>query len=82
MYRLADSLIAISLSKIEGAVTIAIGLALRFIIDDFPDRAKFLSVEERATVMQRLNTDRGNASTEKVTWKNLKDLKGTSCDHW
>ncbi|KAK5173515.1 uncharacterized protein LTR77_002196 [Saxophila tyrrhenica] len=59
---------------IEGAITIAIGICLRFIIDDFPDRAKFLSAEERETVMQRLTADRGNATTEKVTWKNLKDL--------
>ncbi|KAI1608869.1 major facilitator superfamily domain-containing protein [Exophiala viscosa] len=60
---------------IEGTVTIAFGLLLRCLIDDFPDRATFLSEEERAQIVRRIEADRGDATTEKVTLKNVKDLK-------
>ena len=61
-------------------MTIAFGLILRFLIDDFPDRARFLTEQERAQIVRRIEVDRGNATTEKVTLKNVKDLKGNAPD--
>lgn len=43
---------------------------------DFPDRAKFLSEEERRIRMRDLNVDRGDVVTKQITWENPKDLKG------
>lgn len=53
---------------------------LRFLIDDFPDRAKFLTEQERAQIVHRIEVDRGNATTEKITLKNVKDLKGKALE--
>lgn len=54
----------------------AIGLLIRFVIDEFPDQAKFLTPEERQLVIDRIRADRGDATTEKLSWENLKYLKG------
>jgi MFS family permease len=42
---------------IEGLITVAAGLASFWIIQDFPDTAKFLTPEERARVVERLRED-------------------------
>ena len=52
-----------------------IGIVARFFIDDFPDRAKFLSDAERAVVMRRLELDRSKVTTEQLSKANLKDPK-------
>lgn len=48
---------------IEGALTMAIGLASFFMVHDFPDEARFLSADDRARVLLRLKRD-GQHSAE------------------
>lgn len=47
-----------------------------FFVDDFPDRSKFLSENEKQVVMRRLVLDRSNFETEQISRKNLHDFKG------
>lgn len=55
---------------IEGLVTVLAGLASFWIVQDFPDTAKFLSEKERAFVVHRLQgDDQFSAGGEKLTWK-------------
>ena len=65
---------------LEGLATIVAGTASFFIIQDFPDTARFLSEAERAVVIQRLqNDDQFSAGGEKFKFRNivnsLKDWK-------
>ena len=56
---------------VEGAITIAIAIALFFIIVDMPNSKgnNFLSAEEKELIRHRLLMERGNAESEKITWK-------------
>ncbi len=47
----------ISFSILEGLITVVAGIASFWIIQDFPDTAKFLSEEERTVVVRRLQGD-------------------------
>ncbi len=65
---------------LEGVATIVAGAASFFIIQDFPDTARFLSEEERIAVIRRLQTDdQFSAGGEKFKMRNvissLKDWK-------
>ena len=65
---------------LEGLATIVAGATSFFIIQDFPDTARFLSEAERAMVIQRLqNDDQFSAGGEKFELRNvigsLKDWK-------
>ncbi|KAK3719459.1 hypothetical protein LTR37_004317 [Vermiconidia calcicola] len=56
---------------IEGILTMVVAVIAWFIIVDFPDKAAqkgFLTVEEARFVAQRLDTDRGDAEPDGLTW--------------
>jgi MFS family permease len=55
---------------LEGLATIVAGVASFWIIQDFPDDAKFLSDAERTVVVRRLQgDDQFSAAGEKLKWK-------------
>ncbi|KEF56660.1 uncharacterized protein A1O9_06849 [Exophiala aquamarina CBS 119918] len=56
---------------IEGLLTQLVAIAAWFLIIDFPDKAHkkhFLSAAEAAFVKQRIETDRGDAEPDSLTW--------------
>ncbi|KAI0305841.1 MFS general substrate transporter [Multifurca ochricompacta] len=58
---------------LEGLATIMAGLASFFIIQDFPDTARFLSEAERTVVIRRLQSDdQFSAAGENLKWRNIK----------
>jgi hypothetical protein len=58
------------ISIIEGLATIVAGALSFWIIQDFPDTAKFLNETERTFVIRRLQTDdQFSAGGEKLRWK-------------
>ncbi|KAJ3565456.1 hypothetical protein NP233_g7613 [Leucocoprinus birnbaumii] len=65
---------------LEGLATVIIGVISYFIIQDFPDTAKFLSEEERVFIIRRLQSDNkfsaaGEKFHAKYVWSSLKDWK-------
>lgn len=55
---------------LEGLLTVIAGVASFWIIQDFPDTAKFLTEEERTVVIRRLQEDdQFSAAGEKLKWK-------------
>lgn len=56
---------------IEGAITIAVAFVAWFFLVDFPQRAKFLSEDERACVVERLNKDRGDGEHDEITFQKI-----------
>ncbi|KAH9004776.1 MFS general substrate transporter [Lactarius hatsudake] len=57
---------------LEGLATIVAGAASFFIIQDFPDTARFLSEAERSVVIRRLqNDDQFSAAGEKFKLRNI-----------
>ncbi|KAK0214779.1 MFS general substrate transporter [Armillaria fumosa] len=55
---------------LEGLITVVAGIISFWIIQDFPDTAKFLSEEERTVVVRRLQgDDQFSAAGEKLKWK-------------
>jgi len=55
---------------LEGLATVLAGAASFFIIQDFPDNAKFLKEDERAFVIKRLQADdQFSAAGETLRWK-------------
>lgn len=55
---------------IEGLATVLAGIASFWIVQDFPDTAKFLSEAERTVVVRRLqNDDQFSAAGERLRWK-------------
>ncbi|EPT03013.1 hypothetical protein FOMPIDRAFT_126735 [Fomitopsis schrenkii] len=55
---------------IEGLVTVVAGVLSFFIIQDFPDTARFLTEEERTFVVRRLQADgQISAAGEKLKWR-------------
>jgi hypothetical protein len=58
------------LPVIEGLATVVIGVLSFFILQDFPDTAKFLTEAERTVVIRRLQTDdQFSAAGETLRWK-------------
>jgi hypothetical protein len=64
----------------EGAITILLGLIGYTVIIDFPDkstkpspitRRPFLTVDEAAIVLARIQRDRGDAVVDKLTWAKI-----------
>jgi len=53
---------------IEGSVTAAVALLSKWIVSDFPEDTRWLSVEERAMVLARLKTDTVDATAEHLTF--------------
>lgn len=56
---------------IEGAITILVGLLGYLLIHDFPDKASFLTEDEREMVQTRIQRDRGDAVPDGMTWQKL-----------
>ncbi len=57
-------------SVLEGLATIVVGIASFFVIQDFPDTAKFLTEAERTAVIRRLQEDdQFSAAGEPLRWK-------------
>ena len=55
---------------LEGLLTVLAGVASFWIIQDFPDTAKFLSEAERTVVIRRLqDDDQYSAGGEELRWK-------------
>lgn len=54
---------------IEGLITVVVGIVSFFMVHDFPDEAKFLSPEDRARVLARLQSDKqASARHEDFKW--------------
>lgn len=65
---------------LEGLVTVIAGIISFWVIQDFPDEAKFLSEVERTAVVRRLQQDdqfsaAGEKLKMKYIWMSLKDWK-------
>lgn len=65
---------------LEGLATVLAGAASFWIIQDFPDTAKFLSEAERTVIIRRLQSDdqfsaAGENLKMKYIWKSLFDWK-------
>ncbi|KIK67518.1 hypothetical protein GYMLUDRAFT_257389 [Collybiopsis luxurians FD-317 M1] len=52
---------------IEGAITVALGILGFFVIPEFPDRNKFLTAEQTALVLSRVEADRGDSLRDSLT---------------
>jgi hypothetical protein len=55
------------LQIVEGAITMALGLLAFYFIPDFPDKNNFLSREQTALILQRIESDRGDSVPDKIT---------------
>ncbi|GES63963.1 major facilitator superfamily transporter [Aspergillus terreus] len=63
---------------IEGLVTFGIAIAAFFVMNDYPDTAKFLTAEEKLVIQKRLEEDRGSLADEfrmQYFWDAVKDWK-------
>lgn len=56
---------------IPGALTVASGIPIFFFVAEFPEKAKWLSQEERIAVQSRLSADRGENVHERTTMKSF-----------
>ncbi|CAA7267719.1 unnamed protein product [Cyclocybe aegerita] len=52
---------------IEGVITIVLGVLAYLFIPDFPDKATFLSPEQRKMVLDRVEADRGDSIPDEIT---------------
>lgn len=65
---------------LEGLVTILVGIASFWIVQDFPDEAKFLSIDDRRRVIRRLKADKQSSAEHEefkmaYFWASVKDWK-------
>ncbi|KAG6828257.1 hypothetical protein H0H92_008645 [Tricholoma furcatifolium] len=64
---------------IEGTITLFLGVISWFFIPNFPDQNKFLSPEQTALVLRRIEEDRGDSIPDTITvskvFKHLSDWK-------
>lgn len=58
---------------LEGSATIILAIVCFFLMQDFPDNARFLSETERELIIRRLQADdQYSATGEKMCWKNIR----------
>lgn len=57
---------------IEGLITLASGILTWFFIPDFVDKNKFLTAEQTALVLKRIDEDRGDATPDEVTFQKVR----------
>ncbi|KAF9012523.1 major facilitator superfamily domain-containing protein [Cyathus striatus] len=57
---------------IEGAITLALGIVSWFFIPEFPDRNQFLTPEQTAIVLKRIDEDRGDAKPDPLTFEKVR----------
>jgi MFS family permease len=65
---------------LEGLITILIGIVSFWVVQDFPDEAKFLSVDDRRRVIRRLKEDKQSSAEHEefkmdYFWATVKDWK-------
>ena len=65
---------------LEGLVTIFIGIISFWVVQDFPDEAKFLSIDDRRRVIRRLKEDKQSSAEHEefkmaYFWASVKDWK-------
>jgi MFS family permease len=65
---------------LEGIVTIAVGIASFWVVQDFPDEAKFLSIDDRRRVIRRLKQDKQSSAEHEefkmaYFWASVTDWK-------
>ena len=65
---------------LEGIVTIFVGIISFWVVQDFPDEAKFLSVDDRRRVVRRLKEDKQSSAEHEefkmsYFWASVKDWK-------
>lgn len=64
---------------IWGIITVCVGIMAWICLVDFPDKASFITEEQRTFIRTRIDRDRGDAVPDKITWpkflKYAKDLK-------
>ncbi len=65
---------------LEGLVTILVGIVSFWVVQDFPDEAKFLSAEDRRRVVRRLKEDKQSSAEHEefkmsYFWASVKDWK-------
>ncbi|KAF5312730.1 hypothetical protein D9619_003612 [Psilocybe cf. subviscida] len=56
---------------LEGLFTIVLGVAVWFWVTDFPERAKFITEEERKVILTRVEADRGDSVADQLTAKKV-----------
>ncbi|KAJ6631604.1 major facilitator superfamily domain-containing protein [Mycena sp. CBHHK59/15] len=56
---------------IEGSVTLFLGIISFFLLPDFPESNTFLSQEQTALVLQRVEDDRGDSVPDQLTFKKV-----------
>lgn len=61
-----------SLQLLEAIITLVLGFVAWFYIPDFPDQNKFLTPEQTAFVLKRIDEDRGDAMPDLVTKEKVK----------
>lgn len=52
---------------IEGILTLLLGILAFFYVPDFPDQNRFLTPEQTALVLRRVEEDRGDSVPDKLT---------------
>ncbi|KAL0574730.1 hypothetical protein V5O48_007237 [Marasmius crinis-equi] len=62
-----------ALEIIEGAITVALGILVFFVIPDFPDRNTFLTKAQTAFVLKRIEEDRGDSVPDEMTARKVLD---------
>lgn len=68
-----ERLRGINLNVTEGTLTCVVGIAMWWLIADFPETAKWLNEEEKAFVKARLEEDVGDSGlTRKPTLKDVR----------
>ncbi len=65
---------------LEGIVTILVGVISFWVVQDFPDEAKFLSIDDRRRVVRRLKEDKQSSAEHEefkmsYFWASVKDWK-------
>ncbi|TFK74581.1 MFS general substrate transporter [Pluteus cervinus] len=56
---------------IEGVITLCLGVLCWFFVPDFPDKNQFLTAEQTAFVLKRVEEDRGDSVPDPLTWEKL-----------
>jgi MFS family permease len=56
---------------VEGIFTVCCGVAALFLVVDFPEKAKFLSSQDKEIIMHHIDLDRSDAHADKITFKGI-----------
>ncbi|KAJ7287182.1 major facilitator superfamily domain-containing protein [Mycena rebaudengoi] len=56
---------------IEGAITLFLGVGSFFLLPDFPEKNKFLTPDQTALILERVEDDRGDSVPEEITFRKV-----------